>query len=237
MARMNVFVPLHNGAMLAFGPEVAGASNALAGALAGYATGDEYREGKEAYERQLEQMRGEHPGVSAILEAGGGLIPSTAIAKLIKGGYGVANILKNSKKIYPKRTREQWKADYEYGKQEFNKLRGQSPLKREGHPDAEVTGRISGRKIRQGNIPEKYDMLHEVPDIYANGIYHGPTAPEKEHGIDFKNFHWFEKDNKGIQVVEMPNKRVLYNVNPDVRKYLIEHPEKAAQLGIDVTKL
>lgn len=99
MARMNVFVPLHNGAMLDFGPEVAGASNALAGALAGYATGDEYREGKEAYARELEQMRGEHPGVTAVLEAGGVLIPATAIAKLIRNGYGVAKVLQNQLQI------------------------------------------------------------------------------------------------------------------------------------------
>ena len=95
----NWFIPVHNGITIGYGPEVAGISNALAGALAGYATGDEYKEGKEAYERKLEQMRGENPGVTAVLEAGGVLIPSTAIAKLVRNGLGVAQVLRERKAL------------------------------------------------------------------------------------------------------------------------------------------
>ena len=95
----NWFIPVHNGVMLGYGPEVAGISNILASTAARYATGDEYKEGKEAYAHELEKMRGEHPGVTAVLEASGALIPSTAIAKLIKGGYGVAQVLREKKAL------------------------------------------------------------------------------------------------------------------------------------------
>ena len=136
---------------------------------------------------------------------------------------------------YPKRTRQQWQEDLRYGKEQFDALRARGPLKREGHPDALVTHK-SWDKIRNGNIPEKYDMLPDVPDIYATGKHHiQPRLKERMDGFD--RFHWFQKNNKGIQIGENQYGRTLYNVNSDVRQYLIEHPEVARRLGIDIKQL
>lgn len=78
-------------------------------------------------------------------------------------------------------------------------------------------------------------MLPDVPDIYATGKHHiQPRLKGRED--DFEKFHWFEKDNRGIQVAEDETGRVLYNVNSNVAKYLVEHPEVAKRLGIKIPK-
>lgn len=234
----NLYIPAYNGLTLGFGPEVAGVSNVFANIAAQNTEfAKNYAQGKEAYARELEQVRGENPGISFVLEMGGCALTGGMLAKLLKKGLGVANALRTAKKVYPHRSREQWQKDLAYGREEFNKLRDLGPLKREGHPNAYVTAKHSWPKIRHGNIPEKYDMLRDAPDIYATGEYTGPTPAEEGHKHGFDQFHWFEKNNKGLQVGENVRGRMLYNVNPNVKQFLLEHPEKAEQLGIDISKL
>lgn len=233
----DVYVPLYNGLTVAEGANVAGLSNSLANLAAGNTDFENnFYNGKKAYEQRFNQVKDRHPILTVLEEAAGGGLTGGGVAKLLKSGYRVAKILKNAKQTYPRRTREQWKADLEYGRQEFNKLRDLGPLKREGHPDTTVSLKSWG-KIKQGNNRANYEMLQDVPDIYANGNYVAPNDINKIRTDDFNRFHWFEKDNKGIMVGENRNNRILYNVNSDVRNYLLEHPEKARELGIDITKL
>ena len=232
----DVYVPLYNGLTMDEGGNMAGMSNSLANMAAGNTDFENnFYNGKKEYEKQLANAKEQHPILSVLAQLAGGTLGGVGVAKLIRKGLGVANALKNAKQVYPRRSREQWKADLEYGRQEFNKLREQSPLKREGHPDAYVTKK-SWDKIRGGNIPEKYEMLQDVPDIYATGEYDGPTLAEPGHNNGFNQFHWIHKGNKGITVGETENARVLYNVNPNIRQYLLEHPAAVKKLGIDNLK-
>lgn len=235
MDRIMGIKSLYNGLGLEQGDKLAGLSNSLANLAAGNTDFENnFYNGQREYVQALEQERAAHPISSILTEMAGGALTGAGIGKLLQRGYGVVKALKHSKQVYPRRTREQWKADYEYGKEEFNKLRAQSPLKRDGHPDAIVTKK-SWDKIKQGNIPEKYEMLQDVPDIYKTGEYH--VQPRiKSRGDDFTSFHWFQKNNKGIQIGEGKEGRSLYNVNPNIRQYLLEHPDVAEKLGIDLSK-
>lgn len=230
----DIYVPAYNGLSFSKGKELAGLSNAVVNFLAGNeGFEDNYRRGYNNFERQLENSRANHTVASALSELGGSVINGAALAKLLKSGYGVVNALKSGakvvKKVYPKRTKEQIKQDRAYGKEEFLKLRDLSPLTREGHSPASVSAK-SWEKISQYNIPEKYDMLHNVPDIYANGEYFGPIPAEHGHNNNFSQFHWFEKNNQGLQVGENNTGRILYNVNPDVKQFLLEHPDTARKI-------
>lgn len=139
------------------------------------------------------------------------------------------------KKTYPRRSPEQWRADFQYGREQFNALRARGPLKRQGQPDAMVIGK-SWDKIKQQNIREKYDMLPDVPDIYQTGEYYvQPRTKLRKDNLE--RFYWYQKGNRGIQVAENETGRILYNVNPNVRQYLFEHPDVARKLGIDLRKL
>ncbi len=234
----DVYVPLYNGLTFGEGENVAGLSNSLANLATGNTDFENnFYNGKKEYEQKLNQVKERHPILTILEEAASGGLTGGAIAKLLKSGLGIRKILQSiDKKQYPHRSREQWKKDLEYGKKEFNKLRGQSPLKREGQPDVYVTGNTSWSKIRQGNRREKYEMLQDVPDIYSTGTHYARPRI-KQRADNFDNFHWFEKNNKGIQIGESKTGRTLYNVNPNIKRYLLEHPEKATEWGIDVTKL
>lgn len=100
MSLANLTIPAYNGVTLGFGPEAAGVSNVLAHIAANNTqAARDYAQGKREYKEQLEQARGEYPGVSFILEMGGGLLSGGVIAKLISKGLGVASALKNSWQI------------------------------------------------------------------------------------------------------------------------------------------
>ena len=79
-----------------------------------------------------------------------------------------------------------------------------------------------------------YEVLKSIVDSTEEDKLHDTI---KERMDEFDRFHWFQKNNKGIQIGENQHGRTLYNVNPDVRQYLIEHPEVARRLGIDIKQL
>ena len=199
-----------------------------------------FEAGRRAFKQGLRDVRYENPYGAFAAEMAGNILLGAGAGKALKMGRLLEILDKPfqvlaSVRVYPKRTRQQWQADLQYGKEQFNALRARGPLKREGHPDAAVTHK-SWDKIRNGNIPEKYDMLPDVQDIYATGEHH--MQPRlKERMDEFDRFHWFQKNNKGIQIGENQYGRTLYNVNPDVRQYLIEHPEVARRVGIDIKQL
>ena len=221
---------------------IAGATNLLAHQAAGTGVDAQtaFEQGRKEFKQDLRQTRLEHPfgafgaemaGTAALAGLGG------TAAKALRLG-ALLNALEKPfvrGSAYPKRSRQQWQKDLQYGKEQFNALRARGPLKREGHPDARINSKVSWGKIRKGNLPEKYDMLRDVPDIYATGEYHMQPRLKKRKD-DFEKFHWFQKDNRGIQVAEDETGRVLYNVNPNVAKYLVEHPEVAKKLGVQIPK-
>lgn len=238
MEARDIYVPVYNGIVFGEGDNFAGLTNSLASLLAGNTNFERnFYKGKNDYAKKLEDARTKNPTISFILENVGGALSGSAIARAISKGAGVAGTLRTAQKTYPRRSRKQWDKDLEIGWKKFEKLRSESPLKREGHPDARVTRKVSWGKIKENNIPEKYEMLPNVPDIYATGEYYGPTPPQPGHGNGFKQFHWMQKNNQGIQVGEDQYGRVLYNVNYDIKKFLLDHPDKAKELGIDITKL
>ena len=198
-----------------------------------------FEAGRRAFKQGLRDVRYENPYGAFAAEMAGNILLGAGAGKALKMGRLLEILDKPfqvsaSVQSYPKRTRQQWQADLQYGKEQFNALRARGPLKREGHPDAVVTGK-SWKKIKEFNKRENYDMLPDVPDIYATGKHHiQPRLKGRED--DFEKFHWFEKDNRGIQVAEDETGRVLYNVNSNVAKYLVEHPEVAKRLGIKIPK-
>ena len=188
-----------------------------------------FEAGRRAFKQGLRDVRYENPYGAFAAEMAGNILLGTGAGKALK----MSRLLKILDKpfqvsapvqSYPKRTRQQWQADLQYGKEQFNALRARGPLKREGHPDAAVTNK-AWNKIKRQNLREKYDMLPDVPDIYATGNYYGPQSSTKVRGDKFRQFHWYQKGNQGIQVGEGPNGRALYNVNADVEQYLLKHPE------------
>lgn len=227
---------------------VAGASQIVADLLFGPKGMDaqnSFERGKKEFKDELRRVRFESPFTSLGAEMAGeaafgalGGVVGNALVKNLK----ILNSLKkvrspfHKKSTHLRRTPEQWQEDLEYGRREFEKLRKQAPLKREGMPDVHVN-RKSWNKIRSGNIREEYDMLQDVPDIYATGSYNGPSPLDKARKDDFQFFHWIQKGNRGIQIGENSEKWVLYNVNPDVKAFLLKHPKKAKKLGIDLSKL
>ena len=237
--------------------DAAGAANVVTSYLFGpdnVSAEEAFYQGRRDYERDLHAARWESPfaafgaealGTAAFAGLGGigarGAMKAFNMADFVRrlnepyGGY--THLQEQRKTPEPHRTPEQKRLDLEYGREQFNALRERGPLKREGHPDARISRRISWRKIKHHNMREKYDMLEEVPDIYATGEYYGPAPLNKVRKDDFNQFHWFQKGNHGIQVGESPQGRTLYNVNPDVRRFLLEHPETARKLGIDISKL
>lgn len=234
--------PALNGLTMQQADRVAGLSNVLMNWVAHSHTPAEnaYWQGKKAFQKDLRDVRYQHPYGSWMAELAGQFLP---VRNATRGAMTLAELAELLRKPYnsvkgpyPRRTPQQWREDLEYGRQEFNKLRKLGPLKREGQPDVAVIHK-SWDKIRGGNIPEKYDMLRDVPDIYANGEYSGPTPAEPGHNNGFDQFHWYQQDNKGIQIGESSKGRMLYNVNPNVKRYLLEHPNMAGKLGVDITKL
>lgn len=224
--------------------DVAGAANVAASYLFGpdnVSAEEAFYQGRRDYERDLHDARWESPFAAFAAEALGTAAFGGLGARGAVKAFNMADLLRRlnepyggNKHLARQRTREQWRADLEYGKEQFNALRARGPLKREGHPDAAVTGK-SWKKIKEFNKRENYDMLPDVPDIYATGKHHiQPRLKGRED--DFEKFHWFEKDNRGIQVAEDETGRVLYNVNSNVAKYLVEHPEVAKRLGIKIPK-
>ena len=235
----------------------AGAANVVTSYLFGpdnVSAEEAFYQGRRDYERDLHEARWESPfaafgaealGTAAFAGLGGigarGAMKAFNMADFVRRLYepygGYTHLQQQRKTPEPEyRTPEQKRLDLQYGRERFNALRARGPLKREGHPDARVTNNTSWSKIRQGNRRDKYDMLDEVPDIYATGEHH--MQPRlKERSDEFEQFHWFQKGNHGIQVGESPQGRTLYNVNPDVRRFLLEHPETARELGIDISKL
>ena len=201
-----------------------------------------FEAGRRAFKQGLRDVRYENPYGAFAAEMAGNILLGAGAGRALK----MSRLLKILDKpfqvsapvqSYPKRTRQQWQADLQYGKEQFNALRARGPLKREGHPDARINAKVSWRKIKEGNNPQSYDMLDEVPDIYATGTYYPPRGLYKGRSDDFQQFHWFQKGNRGVQVAEDETGRVLYNVNPDIRQYLLEHPATAKRLGIDISKL
>lgn len=236
--------------------DVAGAANVAASYLFGpdnVSAEEAFYQGRRDYERDLHDARWESPfaafgaealGTAAFAGLGGigarGAMKAFNMADFVRRLYepygGDKHLQQQRKTSEPYRTREQWRADLEYGKERFNALRARGPLKREGHPDARINAKVSWPKIRHGNIPEKYDMLDEVPDIYATGKYYPSRGLYKDRNDNFQQFHWFQKGNRGVQVAEDETGRVLYNVNPDIKRYLLEHPDMAERLGIRIQK-
>lgn len=200
-----------------------------------------FEAGRRAYKQGLRDVRYENPYGAFAAEMAGNILLGAGAGKALKMGRLLEILDKPfqgsaSVQSYPKRTRQQWQADLQYGKEQFNALRARGPLKREGHPDARINAKISWRKIKEGNNPQNYDMLDEVPDIYATGTYYPSNGLYKGRSDDFQQFHWFQKGNRGVQVAEDETGRVLYNVNSNVAKYLVEHPEVAKRLGIKIPK-
>lgn len=195
-------------------------------------------------------MRYENPYGAFAAEMAGNILLEAVVGKALKMS-GLLKMLERPFRLkprqapakaaavraqYPKRSRAQWQEDLRYGKEQFNALRARGPLKREGHPDAAVTGK-SWKKIKEFNKRENYDMLPDVPDIYATGEYYGPAPLNKVRKDDFTQLHWYQKGNRGIQVGENRNNRILYNINPNVADYLRKTPNIAVRLGIDISKL
>lgn len=200
-----------------------------------------FEAGRRAYKQGLRDVRYENPYGAFAAEMAGNILLGAGAGKALKMGRLLEMLDKPfqgsaSVQSYPKRTRQQWQADLQYGKEQFNALRARGPLKREGHPDAAVTGK-SWKKIKEFNKRENYDMLPDVPDIYATGEYYGPAPLNKVRKDDFTQFHWYQKGNRGIQVGENRNNRILYNINPNVADYLRKNPNIAVRLGIDISKL
>lgn len=221
---------------------VAGATQMVSDYLLGPEGSDAQRSfevGRRAFKRGLRDVRYENPYGAFAAQMAGNILLGAGAGRALK----VARILEELDKPfrvrptqtpagsraaegYPKRTRQQWQADLQYGKEQFNALRARGPLKREGHPDAVVTGK-SWKKIKQNNNRANYDMLRNVPDIYEQGQYHGPINLKKDRTDDFNSFHWYQKDNQGITIGEGKSGRTLYNVNRDVSDFLQTHPELA----------
>lgn len=190
-----------------------------------------FEAGRRAFKQGLRDVRYENPYGAFAAEMAGNILLGAGAGKALK----MSRLLKildkpfqvsASVQSYPKRTRQQWQADLQYGKEQFNALRARGPLKREGHPDAVVTGK-SWKKIKQNNNRANYDMLRNVPDIYEQGQYHGPINLRKDRTDNFNSFHWYQKDNQGITIGEGKSGRTLYNVNRDVSDFLQTHPELA----------
>ena len=235
--------------------DVAGAANVAASYLFGpdnVSAEEAFYQGRRDYKRDLHDARWESPFAAFAAEALGtaafgalgarGAVKAFNMADFLRrlnepyGGY--KHLARQDRAPEPAyRTPQQKRQDLEYGKEQFNALRARGPLKREGHPDARINAKVSWRKIKDGNNPQSYDMLDEVPDIYATGTYYPPRGLYKDRNDDFHQFHWFQKGNRGIQVAEDKIGRVLYNVNPDIRQFLLEHPATAKRLGIDISKL
>lgn len=226
--------------------DVAGAANVAASYLFGpdnVSAEEAFYQGRRDYERDLHDARWESPFAAFAAEALGTAAFGVLGARGAVKAFNMADLLRRlnepyggNKHLARQRTREQRRADLEYGKEQFNALRARGPLKREGHPDARINAKVSWPKIRHGNIPEKYNMLDEVPDIYATGKYYPSRGLYKDRNDDFQQFHWFQKGNRGVQVAEDETGRVLYNVNPDIKRYLLEHPDVAERLGIRIRK-
>ena len=210
-----------------------------------------FEAGRRAFKQGLRDVRYENPYGAFAAEMAGNILLEAVVGKALKMS-GLLKMLERPFRLkprqapakaaavraqYPKRSRAQWQEDLRYGKEQFNALRARGPLKREGHPDARINAKVSWRKIKEGNNPQSYEMLDEVPDIYATGTYYPPRGLYKGRSDDLQQFHWFQKGNRGVQVAEDETGRVLYNVNSNVEKYLVEHPEVAKRLGIDISKL
>ena len=233
----NVFTQFARAMLSPLGDEnaarIAGATNLLAHKAAGTGVDAQtaFEQGRKEFKRDLRQTRWEYPfgalgaemaGTAALAGLGG------TAAKALRLG-ALLNALEKPfvrAPAYPKRSRRQWQADLQYGKEQFNALRARGPLKREGHPDAVVTGK-SWKKIKQNNNRANYDMLRNMPDIYEQGQYHGPINLKKDRTDNFNSFHWYQKDNQGITIGEGKSGRTLYNVNRDVSDFLQTHPELA----------
>lgn len=202
-----------------------------------------FEQGRRDFKRGLHATRYESPYGAATAETLGtaafGWLGGLGASRAAKA-FDFMRFLQKLKEPYYaqpiQRSRAQWQNDLQYGRKQFNALRARSPLKREGEMDVHVSHK-SWDKIRWGNKRENYDMLPDVPDIYATGEYYGPTPLSKARTDDFKQFHWYQKGNQGIQVGENRHGRMLYNINPNVKHYLLTHPNEAARLGIDLTKL
>lgn len=224
--------------------DVAGATNVAANYLFGpeqVNAEEAFYQGKKDFERGLRNVRFENPYGAFASETLGNMLLGAGAGKVLKMSRLLEMLDRPFQpsaptRSYPRRTRQQWQADLEYGKERFNALRARGPLKREGHPDARINTKVSWSKIRHGNIPEKYNMLDEVPDIYATGKYYPSQGLYKDRNDDFQQFHWFQKGNRGVQVAEDETGRVLYNVNPDIKRYLLEHPDVAERLGVRIQK-
>lgn len=216
--------------------DVAGAANVAASYLFGpdnVSAEEAFYQGRRDYERDLHDARWESPFAAFAAEALGTAAFGVLGARGAVKAFNMADLLRRlnepyggNKHLARQRTREQWRADLEYGKEQFNALRARGPLKREGHPDAAVTGK-SWKKIKQNNNRANYDMLRNVPDIYEQGQYHGPINLRKDRTDNFNSFHWYQKDNQGITIGEGKSGRTLYNVNRDVSDFLQTHPELA----------
>jgi hypothetical protein len=107
----------------------------------------------------------------------------------------------------------------------FNALRAAGPLARQGQPSARVSGK-GWDKIKESPNPETYGAIPTVRDVYSTGDYHGPTPTNKPRRDNIKQWHWFQKRANGgrtvgVQVGEDENGRLLYNVNPNVKKPLV----------------
>lgn len=190
-----------------------------------------FEAGRRAFKQGLRDVRYENPYGAFAAEMAGNILLGAGAGKALKMSRLLEILDKPfqgsaSVQSYPKRTRQQWQADLQYGKEQFNALRARGPLTREGHPDAAVTGK-SWKKIKQNNNRANYDMLRNVPDIYEQGQYHGPINLRKDRTDNFNSFHWYQKDNQGITIGEGKSGRTLYNVNRDVSDFLQTHPELA----------
>lgn len=96
----DVYVPLYNGLTVGEGANVAGLSNSLAGLAAGNTDFENnFYNGKKEYEQRFNQVKDRHPILTILEEAAGTGLAGGAIAKLLKSGLGVAEVLRNSYQI------------------------------------------------------------------------------------------------------------------------------------------
>ena len=96
----NFTAPLYNGLTFGAGKQAAGISNIMAN----LATGNRdfrqnYKQGKEDFEKDLAEVKEKYPISSVLAELAGGVLSGGAVAKLLSKGLSIGQILKEQHKI------------------------------------------------------------------------------------------------------------------------------------------
>ena len=218
---------------------IAGATNLLAHQAAGTGVDAQtaFEQGRKEFKQDLRQTRLEHPfgafgaemaGTAALAGLGG------TAAKALRLG-ALLNALEKPfvrGSAYPKRSRQQWQADLQYGKEQFKWLQKHG-LHRQGEDDPAILHR-SWNKIKQGNNPQTYDAIRDAPSIYANGTKMSyPETNSAKHPTNMSYDYYvqplsFPRQNR-TGVVNIANDKVigryLKNIMGNLEDYIKKHPE------------